>query len=208
LAVTFLGLAFGRDVQFNPAFTLALWTARRVGTVKAVLYIASQLLGGFAAYTLYKYFAANHMVQPLPSDYKGTILVAEAFGAFVFAFGAAGALYRQYHPLVRSVVTGGAYTLGVMIASVAAAGFINPAVAVASNAWVWTTYVLGPVVGALVGVNLYGLLFADRDLLVRQAATSAGTASVVPATVTKPADKASVKTSKTSKTAKSKKTKK
>lgn len=165
VAVTLFGLSLARDVQLNPAYTLALWTARRIATVKAIAFIVVQMLGGMAAYLLYKYFSENGVVQPLPSEYKSTILVAEAFGAFVFAFAAAGALYRQAHPIVRAVTTGGAYTLGVMAASVAAAGFINPAVAVASNAWVWTTYVLGPVLGAIIGVNLYGLLFADRDRL-------------------------------------------
>jgi hypothetical protein len=37
---------------------------------------------------------------------------------------------------------------------------LNPAVALGAQAWVWGTYVLGPVVGALVGVNLYAYLFA------------------------------------------------
>lgn len=164
LAVAAFALALDRDVQFNPAYTLGLWTARRIKTLKALLFIVAQVLGGMAAYALYKYFAENGVVQPLPTEHKGTILVAEAFGAFVFAFGATGALIRHAdRPVVRAVITGAMYTLGVMVASVAAAGFINPAVAVASNALAWTTYVLGPVLGAVIGVNLYTLLFAGRE---------------------------------------------
>ncbi len=177
LAVMMLGIALSRDVQFNPAYTLGLWTARRINTVKAITFIIAQLLGGMAAYALYKYFAANNTVQPLPSEFKSTILIAEAFGAFVFTFAAAGALYRQSNPLVRAVVTGGGYTLGVIIASVAAAAFINPAVALASNAWAWSTYVLGPVLGAIIGVNLYGLLFAGREPAVAVAKTGASAAA-------------------------------
>jgi aquaporin Z len=162
MAVLILGLALQRDVQLNPAYTLGLWTARRINTLKAVLFIAVQLLGGLAAFELFKFFSRG-AVQPMPTTYESRILVAEALGAFVFAFAASGALYQRLHYLVRPVVTAGGYALGVIIAASAAAGFINPAVALASNAWGWSTYVLGPVIGAVIGVNLYGLLFAPRE---------------------------------------------
>lgn len=172
LTIVALGLALQRDVQLNPAYTLGLWTARRIPTLKAVLFIVMQLLGGFSAYLLFKYFSRGAAVQELPTDYDARILVAEALGAFVFTFAAAGALYQRLHWLVRPVVTGGAYAIGIIIASAAAAGFINPSVALANNAWAWTTYILGPVVGAVVGVNLYGLLFAPRAESARKAAVA------------------------------------
>jgi aquaporin Z len=162
LVVVTLGIAFQRDVNFNPALTIGLWTARRIGTLKAILFIAAQLLGGLAAYSLFKYFSRGS-VQQLPTSYDSRILVAEAFGAFIFAFIVAGALYQRVSFLVRAVTYGAGLTLGIMAASVAAAGFINPAVALANNAWAWSTYVLGPVLGAVIGVNLYGLLFAPRE---------------------------------------------
>jgi glycerol uptake facilitator-like aquaporin len=166
LAVAMLGVALQRDVHLNPALTVGLWTARRVSTVKAILMIVAQLLGGLAAYSLYKYFSRGQMQQP-PTTYEARILVAEAVGAFVFTFIAVGAAYQRLHWLVRAVVAGAGLTLGIMVASAASAGFINPAVALANNAWGWSTYVLGPVLGAIIGVNLYGLLFApkDRDLV-------------------------------------------
>jgi aquaporin Z len=176
MAIVMFGLALNRDVMLNPAYTLALWTARRIGTVRAILFIAVQLLGGLAAYALYKYFSKTP-VQPLPTEFDSRVLVAEAFGTFVFAFVAVGALYQRAHWLVRSVVTGGAYTLGVMVASVAAAGFINPAVALSANAWAWATYVAGPVLGAIVGVNLFSLLFAGRDKVATSTVTSVSSSS-------------------------------
>ncbi len=161
IAVLMLGLTLQRDVQLNPALTIGLWTARRMPTIKAILFIAVQLLGGLAAYSLFKYFSRG-TVQALPTAFDSRILVAEAFGAFVLAFVAAGALYQRLHFVVRASVVSGGYILGVMIASAAAAGFVNPAVALGANAWAWTTYVLGPVLGAIIGVNLYGLLFAPK----------------------------------------------
>ncbi len=173
IAVLMLGLALQRDVQLNPALTIGLWTARRMPTIKAILFIAVQLLGGLAAYSLYKYFSRG-TVQAVPTAFDSRILVAEAFGAFVLAFIAAGALYQRLHFVVRASVVGGGYVLGVMIASAAAAGFVNPAVALGANAWAWTTYVLGPVLGAIIGVNLYGLLFAPKD---KERALATATAS-------------------------------
>lgn len=176
LSVMLLGLALNRDVQLNPAYTIALWTARRIKTVKAILFVGVQILGGLAAYSLYRYFAANNgaapmpaEVAPIPAEFRGTIFVAEAVGAFVFTFLAVNIPYRQAHPVIRSVVAGGAYTLGAIVASAAAVGFINPAVAfpllaLAENGLVLLPYVLAPILGAIIGVNLYNLLYAGNGI--------------------------------------------
>jgi glycerol uptake facilitator-like aquaporin len=161
LAVLLAGASFALDVNLNPAVTLALWTARRMKTAKAVLYIAAQLLGGWAAYGLYKYFV-HGTVQHVSAGFTGRLLIAEAVGAFVFSLIAASVMYDRVWGYRRAVVVGGAYTLGVMIASAASNGFINPAVALGSNSWGWGTYVLGPVLGAIIGVNLYALLFSGE----------------------------------------------
>ena len=192
LVVVLFGASLGRDVYLNPALTLAMWTGRRIKTIKAILYIAVQLLGGLAAYALYKYFSRGP-VQPLPSAFDAHVLVAEALGAFVFSFVVAGVGTRQLADVTRNAVAGFGLTLGIMVASVASAAFINPAVALAANAWAWSTYVAGPVLGAVLGVNLNGLLFADRR---ERAAASASTARVVTTNVDEEA-----KTSKASKPA-------
>lgn len=162
LAVVMGGVSFAGDVHLNPAVTLAMWTARRTKTLTAVAYIAAQLLGGWAAYFLYKYFL-NGPVQKASNGYEARILVAEAVGAFVFTLIAASVLYTKVWGYRRAVVVGAAYTVGVIVASAAGAsnGFVNPAVALGSHAWGWGTYVLGPVLGAIIGVNLYALLFSD-----------------------------------------------
>lgn len=162
LAVALMGLSVATDVHLNPALTLGLWTARRVKTAQAVVYIAAQLAGGAAAYALYKYFA-HGTVQHVSSGFTGRILVAEAVGAFVFALIAASVLYERFWGARRALIVGGAYTIGVIIASAASNGFINPAVALGSNSWGWGTYVLGPVLGAIIGVNLYALLFSSSE---------------------------------------------
>jgi aquaporin Z len=185
LVVVLFGAALGRDAILNPALTLGLWTGRRIKTVKALLFIAVQLLGGLAAYSLYKYFTKGQPVQPIPSAFDAHVLVSEAFGMFVFSFIVVGVGFRKLADVTRNSVAGFGLTLGIMVASVASAGFINPAVALAANAWAWSTYVAGPVLGAIIGVNLYALLFADKEKAsgTNSSSSSASTARVVTANV-------------------------
>src|SRR5947209_9384873 len=130
--------------HFNPALTIGLWTARRVSTLRALLYIAMQLLGGIAAYGLYVYFVNSH-VQSVGGHYSARVLVAESVGTAVFCFGFTATLYRRFAPEGVAAYRGLAYMVGILLASPAAVGLLNPAVALGDRAWVWGTYVLGPV---------------------------------------------------------------
>ncbi len=180
---TFGGVSGG---QFNPALTVALWSARRVKTTAAVLYIAVQLLGGWAAYAVYHYFV-NTQVQAIHSTFTGRILIAEAVGAMIFSFGWAAAAYNKFDNSKFAAVAGIAFVVGIIVASSASVGVINPAVALGVRAWAWGTYVLGPVVGAVIGVNLYGLLFAPIESVVASAAVSSSSRSSSAAVAAKPA---------------------
>lgn len=146
---------------FNPAIALAMWTARKLSTITAALYVAVELLGAWAAYGLYTYFA-NRSLQTIGGHYTTRILIAEAVGTAVFAFGFAAAVYHRNTAAATAAFAGLAFLLGIVVASPASLGLLNPAVALGVRSWVWGTYVLGPVVGAVVGVNLYDLLFAAK----------------------------------------------
>lgn len=147
---------------FNPALTVGLWTARKLETVTAVLYIAAQFLGAWGAYYLYIYLVKSSL-QPVGGHFASRILVAEAVGTGLFAFGVAAAVYQGFSRAVTASFVGLALMLGIIAASSASIGLLNPAVALGVRAWVWGTYVLGPVLGAIIGVNLYGLVFAEPD---------------------------------------------
>ncbi|HET7060536.1 MAG TPA: aquaporin [Candidatus Saccharimonadales bacterium] len=146
--------------HFNPAITLGFWTARRVTTVRAILYIAVQLLGAWLAYMLYTYFV-NNTLQSIGGHYSGRVLAAEAVGTGIFSFGFAAALYQGFNRVTAASWCGLALIVGTIAASSASLGLLNPAVALGTHAWVWGTYVLGPVLGAIVGINLYALLFTE-----------------------------------------------
>jgi glycerol uptake facilitator-like aquaporin len=118
-------------------------------------------------------------------------MVAEAVGALVLSFGWAAAVFNRYTVGLKSASVGLGYALGMVVASSASIGLINPGVALADRAWTiwgsagWGTYVLGPVLGALVGVNLYAWLFADGVRLLPARAARTTTASTASKTTVK-----------------------
>jgi glycerol uptake facilitator-like aquaporin len=186
LAVALLMFVFGRisGAHLNPAITIGMWTARKITTVKALLFIAVQLLGGYLAGVLYSYLINNDLAA-VGSQFTGRLLVAETVGAFVLSLGWAATVYNGWVAGTKSTITGLAYALGIIVAASASVGIVNPAVALGANAWAWGTYVLGPVLGALGGVNLYAWLFADGVRLLPARAARTTTASTASKTTAK-----------------------
>lgn len=195
LAAGLLVLVFNRasGAMLNPALTLGLWTARRLKTLPALTAVAAQLLGGFAAGQLYRYFV-NGPVAPISHDFSSRVLVGEAVGAAIFTMAVAAAIYYGYSEAKKAAVYAGGLALGIMAASSASAAILNPAVALGANAWSWMTYVLGPILGGVIGVNLYGLLFAPTSAATAAAGTSRSTTTSATTTKTtaKPAAKKTV----------------
>lgn len=210
ITYTFAGVSGGHA---NPAITLAMWTARKIGTLTAALYVVAQLLGAWAAYGIYTYFVHSSL-QAIGGTYTGRVLVAEAIGTFVFALGWGVVTFRKnYNDGAKAAILGGSLALAVILAAGAGVGIANPAVALGVRAWDiwgsmgWGTYVLGPVLGAVIGINLYGLLFAPAavadEAIVVEEVVVAETVIAKPVTTAakakKPAAKAAAKT--TTKTA-------
>lgn len=188
LTAAIMVLAFGRasGAQLNPGLTIGLWTARRIKTLQAVVFVAAQLLGGYLAGLLYRYFV-NGNVAAIGGKFDSRVLIGEAVGAAIFTMAAAAAIYHRHTDSKKAALYGGGLSLGIIAASAASAGILNPAVALGANAWTWGTFVLGPILGGIIGVNLYGLLFAPAVVVVATATTqpSAVTAPVAVSTATK-----------------------
>ena len=202
LAIVLLLLVFGNisGAQMNPAITIALWTTRKVNSLAAATYLVAQLLGAWAAYGIYTYFV-NSTLQNIGGHLTLRVFVAEAVGAFIFAFAWAAIVAQRYSDGVMASAIGVAFALGLIVAAVAGIGLINPALALGTRAWDiwgtmgWGTYVLGPVVGAVVGVNLHQYVFAsvERELAPARVASSSSstraTAKKAPARKRSPAKK-------------------
>lgn len=182
LAVIGMTLAFGvvSGGYYNPAITIAAWTIRKINTTKAIVFIAAQMLGGLVAWTLNQWLLDTTLKNIANTSFDWRILTAEAIGAAVFAIILAAASYQGYRGIVNAFTAGIGLALGIMVASFAGNGVINPAVAVGIQSWSFV-YAAGPVLGAIVGMNLYVLLFTDRPKNVRviKLATKTATKKVV-----------------------------
>jgi glycerol uptake facilitator-like aquaporin len=149
----------------NPAITFGLWTARRIATLRAIIYIAAQLLGGVVAWQLFQYLT-NHPMQAKNVPFSTPIWLAEVVGTSILALAFTAALNRGAMLLNSAVSVGAAYFVAILIAATASAGYINPAIALGSRAWSGV-YVLGPLVGGLIGANLYMWFFSDAEPVAR-----------------------------------------
>lgn len=186
---------FGRSsgAHFNPAITIGHWSLRKIGTTVAFAYIIVQVLGGLVAWLTVTWLQGSVLSNIAGKQFDAKILVAEAIGALILGMGVAAASYNSEDDL-RSVVTvGGALFLGVCMAAFAGNAFINPAVAVGARSLSWS-YVVGPLVGVFVGMNLYAWLFlTDQKVLfsTSQSSVSARSTSASKKAVKKPVRKSS-----------------
>lgn len=145
----------------NPAITFGMWTARKIGTLRGITYVAAQLLGGVASWQLFQYLT-NHTLTAKSTTFSTPVFLSEVVGTAVLAMAFTAAISRRVEALYSGVMIGAAYFVGVVVAATASAGYINPAIAIGSRAWS-AAYVLGPLVGGLLGVNIYNYLFGVTE---------------------------------------------
>lgn len=183
--VLLVGTISGAHV--NPAVTVGAWATRRIGWLRAVCYLFVQFLGAAAAFFLFSAFLSGAPAvsqeaiafgQQAPALFAAKDLVegkewyvffAELVGTAILGFAVAHAT-RLKDNLTAAFSVG----LGILIAilfGITAVGFIgastiiNPAVAVALQAyggevWIWSyvVWALAPVIGGVVGFVLYDLI--------------------------------------------------
>ncbi len=157
LGVVYMMFSRVSGAHVNPAVTFGMWTARRIATIPAISYIIAQLVGGIASWQLYQYFV-GHQLARRASSWDWKVFVAEGVGALVLTMGFAAAVSRGLTALESALTYGFSLFVGVMIAATASAGMLNPAVALGLRSFDWV-YVLAPLAGGLVGINLYSYVF-------------------------------------------------
>ncbi len=186
--VLLIGAVSGAHV--NPAVTVGAWVTRRIGWLRAVTYIAVQLLGAAAAFFLFSAFlsavepvseAALAMGQQQTALFAAKELIlgkewyiffAELVATAILGFAVAHAT-RVKDSLTASFSVG----LGILIAIlfgitavgvIGASTIINPAVALALQAydpgfWPYAVYALAPVIGGIVGFVVYDLISGKKN---------------------------------------------
>ena len=145
--------------QINPAITIGLWSIKKISDQDAVLYLLVQFLGAAVALAIAGFLGVHALDLPI---FSLKIAIAEALGTFFFSLGIASVVTGQVAKNLNGLVVGGSLLLGVMIAgSAGSAGILNPAVALSIH-MLSPFYLLGPIVGAVLGFNAYQQLLKLR----------------------------------------------
>lgn len=170
----------------NPALTVAAWLTRRLTGVRALAYVAAQVLGAMLALVVLNAFvgaapAANpadmynsgaaelFKANALPAGKEWFVFFAEFIGTAILGFAVANATREIKDRTAAAFTVGLGVFLGLMVAGSAAAyigasAILNPAVAVSLQAitfnsvWPLGVYAVGTTLGAVVGFILYDLL--------------------------------------------------
>ena len=161
LSVLAIGAVSGSHI--NPAVTVALYSIKKIDLTNAVMYIVVQLLGGLAAMVVMNGFLPDGMsVLDAGEAWDGGTILAEAFGAGFFLFGIVAAIKNKLEGGSQAGLIGGALTLGIVFAAAGGSlGVLNPAVAAGLGVFNFS-YVVGPIIGAVIGANLYMYFVADK----------------------------------------------
>jgi glycerol uptake facilitator protein len=178
LAVYTIGRLTGAHI--NPAVTIAHWATRRIETKKVAPYILGQLAGasiaGFiqlALWTSSNNRGLVHAAQstflgdtvPSPEFGIGAVLLAEIIGTAILVFTVFGATDKASDPSRAGVTIGFALAAIVWMFGPISGASLNPArtwgptlasavfsLTPLGNLWI---YVVGPVLGGLLGAFLY-----------------------------------------------------
>jgi glycerol uptake facilitator-like aquaporin len=187
--VLLVGTISGAHV--NPAVTFGAWATRRIGWLRALGYIVFQVLGAAVAYFTFTAFLAGSGVSAADAATTGGpavfsavnvatlagkewfIFFGELLGTAILGFAIANAT-REVQDRTAAAFTAGLGIFAALIVAVSAASFvganaiINPAVAVALQAYHWdyfwsfAIYALAPVIGGVAGFIIYDLLRGRR----------------------------------------------
>lgn len=138
--------------HLNPAVTLGLLAARRIGAMEAVLYLDAQLIGAFLA------AQAAPAIRQVAGDYRPGRPVGELVGAGLLVLVVVAVVEQRVPEQAGGVAVGAALGAGLLLSG----GVLNPAVAVAMglrrSPALWAS-ALGGVAFAV----LYRLLSAGQE---------------------------------------------
>lgn len=159
--------------HYNPSVTIAFTLARHFPLRDALAYIAAQLVGATAAAVLLLAAWTSkpaHLGATLPSVSSGTAVAYEiVLTAFLMFVITAVATDTRAVGAAAAIAIGGTVGLDALFGGPITGASMNPArsfgPALASGTWssFWI-YVMGPVIGATIGVFAYELVRGSKQL--------------------------------------------
>lgn len=139
--------------HINPGVTIGAWSIGKMQPKEAVIYIVAQLVGAAVALGVMSGLLGGGAELTVSGDM--TIWIAEALGMVFFTFGIASVVYKKTSEHMSGLVIGGSLLLGITIAVLLGSnGVLNPAVAIGIGS-VNIAYLLAPVIGSIIGMQLY-----------------------------------------------------
>lgn len=146
--------------HINPAVTIGAWSIKKITVHDTLGYIVAQTVGAVVAMLVAAMYNPT-AVASLPAS--AGIFFAELIGTFFFTFGIASVVYGKTPAPLAGVVVGGSLLLGVAFATLlGSGGILNPAVALGIGSFN-ISYLLGPIFGSVLGMNVYKRLAYTKD---------------------------------------------
>ena len=160
--LTFVAYAIGSltGAHINPAITLSVWGVGKIEGRLAGKYVLSQVLGGLLAMLASHTYSNVKLASlfPITSKMDWIACGGELIGAAIFAFGVAAIIHGNVTKSASGAVAGMSLLLGLFFAaSLGSMSILNPAVALGLGVWN-IMYIIGPIVGAMLGAKLYKVL--------------------------------------------------
>jgi len=147
-------------VHFNPAVTLGVWSLQKISNRDTVRYIIAQFVGAGGALLLMPFLVDTTTALQTSDSFR--VGIAELIGTVLFTFGVSAVVFNKEPVVAQGAVVGGSLLLGIVLAVLAGGnGILNPAVALGIGSFTIMS-VLGPIVGSVLGMQLYQWLASDR----------------------------------------------
>lgn len=147
--------------HLNPAVTIGAWSIHKIRTKDVPGYVVAQMAGAGLA------FALAHATLGIPplAEYSSSLAIgfAELFGTFLLTFGIASVMYGKTKEEISGIAIGGSLLIGVASAAlIGSSGALNPAVAFSVGS-LNLMYVLGPICGGILGMQVYKYLCTQKN---------------------------------------------
>lgn len=178
LSIMISALGHFSGAHFNPAVTVGVWIARRIGSAMAALYVVAQLLGALVGGLLLLAVFPSDQWQPVHLGTPalglgigfGKGVVVEAILTFFLVFAVFGVAIdpRGSFKAVAGFGIGLVLGFDILVGGPLTGAAMNPArafgPALASGYWQdQLVYWIGPLIGSAIAAAIYGYLLLPRS---------------------------------------------